>query len=73
MELRGVLESSDPPDPHEGRRAAGGVNEAASALYAKTTAPRASAPATGAAASDDQVVEDADYEVVEEEEEPRPS
>jgi molecular chaperone DnaK len=70
MELRGVLESSD---VNEIRQKTEALQEAsqklAEVLYAQATASaQASAPgADGAAASDDEVVEDADFEVVDEE------
>jgi len=71
MELRGVLESSD---VNEIRQKTDALQEAsqklAEVLYAQATASaQASAPgADGAAAADDEVVEDADFEVVDEEE-----
>jgi molecular chaperone DnaK len=71
MELRGVLESSD---VNEIRQKTEALQEAsqklAEVLYAQATASaQASAPgADGAAAADDEVVEDADFEVVDEEE-----
>jgi molecular chaperone DnaK len=71
MELRSVLESSD---VNEIRQKTDALQEAsqklAEVLYAQATASaQASAPgADGAAAADDEVVEDADFEVVDEEE-----
>jgi molecular chaperone DnaK len=71
MELRGVLESSD---VNEIRQKTEALQEAsqklAEVLYAQATASaQASAPGPdGAAAADDEVVEDADFEVVDEEE-----
>jgi molecular chaperone DnaK len=71
MELRGVLESSD---VNEIRQKTDALQEAsqklAEVLYAQATASaQASAPGPdGAAAADDEVVEDADFEVVDEEE-----
>jgi molecular chaperone DnaK len=71
MELRGALESSD---VNEIRQKTDALQEAsqklAEVLYAQATASaQASAPgADGAAAADDEVVEDADFEVVDEEE-----
>jgi molecular chaperone DnaK len=71
MELRAVLESAD---VNEIRQKTDALQEAsqklAEVLYAQATASaQASAPgADGAAASDDEVVEDADFEVVDEEE-----
>ena len=69
MELRGVLESGD---VSEIRAKADALQEAwtdaASAIYAQASA---STPTDGGAASstsDDEVIEDADYEVVDEEE-----
>jgi molecular chaperone DnaK len=71
MELRGALESSD---VNEIRQKTDALQEAsqklAEVLYAQATASaQASASgADGAAAADDEVVEDADFEVVDEEE-----
>jgi molecular chaperone DnaK len=70
MELRGVLESSD---VNEIRQKTEALQEAsqklAEILYSQATAQaQASAPGDGAAASDDEVVEEADYEVIDEEE-----
>ncbi|HZQ04589.1 MAG TPA: molecular chaperone DnaK [Gaiellaceae bacterium] len=67
MELRGVLDSSD---VNEIRAKTDALQEAsaklAEALYAQATA--GSAPSgDGASSSDDEVIEDADYEVVDEE------
>jgi molecular chaperone DnaK len=68
MELRGVLES---PDVNEIRQKTEALQEAAQklaeAVYAQASAQQASAPADGdgAAASDDEVIEDA--EIVDEE------
>jgi molecular chaperone DnaK len=71
MELRSVLESSD---PNEIRQKTQALQEAsqklAEILYSQATAD-AQASATGgngATSSDDEVVEDADYEVIDEEE-----
>jgi molecular chaperone DnaK len=71
MELRGVLESSD---PNEIRQKTQALQEAsqklAEILYSQATAD-AQASATGgngASSSEDEVVEDADYEVIDEEE-----
>jgi molecular chaperone DnaK len=71
MELRGVLESSD---ANEIRQKTQALQEAsqklAEILYSQATA-NAQASATGgngAASSEDEVVEDADYEVIDEEE-----
>src|SRR6266540_4022343 len=72
MELRGVLESSD---VNEIRQKTEALQEAsqklAEVLYAQATAQAQSAATPsgdGAAASDDEVVEEADFEVVDEEE-----
>ncbi len=70
MELRGVLESTDVAEIQAKTQA---LEEAsrklADVLYAQASAQaQASAPGDGAAASEDEVVEDADYEVVDEEE-----
>src|SRR5437660_634891 len=71
MELRGVLESSD---ANEIRQKTEALQEAsqklAEILYSQATAQaQASAPGDGASgATDDEVVEEADYEVIDEEE-----
>jgi molecular chaperone DnaK len=71
MELRGVLESSD---ANEIRQKTEALQEAsqklAEVLYSQATAQaQASAPGDGASgATDDEVVEEADYEVIDEEE-----
>jgi molecular chaperone DnaK len=70
MELRGVLESSD---VNEIRQKTQALQEAsqklAEVLYAQATAQAQSAPTgNGGASTDDEVVEDADYEVIDEEE-----
>jgi len=70
MELRGVLESSD---VNEIRQKTQALQEAsqklAEVLYAQATAQAQSAPSgDGATTSDDEVVEEADYEVIDEEE-----
>ena len=71
MELRAVLESSD---VNEIRQKTEALQEAsqklAEILYSQATAQaQASAPGDGASAtSDDEVVEEADYEVIDEEE-----
>ncbi len=72
MELRGVLESSDIADIRAKRDALQEAwTEAASAIYASASA---STPADGgSSASDDEVIEDADYEVVDEGEEAKTS
>jgi molecular chaperone DnaK len=68
MELRGVLESSD---VNEIRQKTEALQEAAQklaeAVYQQATAQAQSAPTDGGS-SDDEVVEDADYEVIDEEE-----
>ncbi len=73
MELKGVLESSD---VNEIRQKTEALQEAshklAEALYAQATAQQASGGSAGgngtSSGSDDEVIEDADYEVVDEEE-----
>jgi molecular chaperone DnaK len=70
MELKGVLESED---VNEIRSKTEALQEAsqklAEAVYAQATAQQsASAPGDGAEGSDDEVVEEADYEVIDEEE-----
>ncbi len=72
MELRGVLESQD---PNEIRQKTEALQEAsqklAEAIYAQATAQQQAArhPAvTAPSGSDDEVVEEADYEVIDEEE-----
>jgi molecular chaperone DnaK len=75
MELKGVLESTD---VNEIRAKTEALQEAshklAEALYAQASAQQAqSTPAGDGAASDDEVVEEADYEVIEDEEEAKTS
>ncbi len=70
MELRGVLESQD---PNEIRQKTEALQEAsqklAEAIYAQATAQQAASPSEGdGGGSDDEVVEEADYEVIDEEE-----
>ncbi len=71
MELRGVLESQD---PNEIRQKTEELQEAsqklAEAIYAQATAQQAATPSDGNddGGSDDEVVEEADYEVIDEEE-----
>ena len=70
MELRGVLESED---VNEIRSKTDAVQEAsqklAEAMYAQATAQQQAASASrGDGASDDEDVEEADYEVIDEEE-----
>jgi molecular chaperone DnaK len=69
MELRGVLESSDVSEIKAKTDALQQAwTEAAQALYANASAQQQSTTngANGAATSDDEVVEDAEYEVVDE-------
>jgi molecular chaperone DnaK len=70
MELRGVLESGDLAEIRAKRDALQEAwTEAASSLYAQTTASQSTNGANGDGAStgsDDEVVEDAEYEVVDE-------
>src|SRR5690348_1948145 len=67
MELRGVLESSDVNEIKSKSDALQEAwTEAAQAIYAQASASTPP-PADGAAAADDEVIEDADYEVVDEE------
>jgi molecular chaperone DnaK len=73
MELRGVLESSDVAEIRAKRDALQEAwTEAASAIYASASA---STPPSdgGSSGSDDEVIEDADYEVVDEGEEAKTS
>jgi molecular chaperone DnaK len=75
MELRGVLESTD---VSEIRQKTDALNEAsrklADAVYAQATAQaQSTAAGDGAAAAEEEVVEDADYEVIDEEEEAKTS
>jgi molecular chaperone DnaK len=66
MELKNALESSDPSEIKAKSDALQEAwTEAAQAIYAQASAQ--TPPAEGAAASDDEVIEDADYEVVDEE------
>jgi molecular chaperone DnaK len=70
MELRGVLESSD---VNEIRQKTDALEEEArklaEAMYAQATAQaQASAPGDGAPTADDEVVEEGEYEVIDEEE-----
>jgi molecular chaperone DnaK len=68
MELRGVLESSDVAEIKAKADALQSAwTEAAQALYANASAQQSAAPGNGSAEpSDDEVVEDAEYEVVDE-------
>ena len=79
MELRGSLESTD---ANEIRQKTDALNEAArklaDVLYAQSTAqstgePQSQAAGNGDATTEDEVVEDADYEVIDEEEEAKTS
>jgi len=75
MELRGSLESTD---PNEIRQKTDALNEAArklaDVLYAQSTAQAQSqATGNGDASTEEEVVEDADYEVIDEEEEAKTS
>ena len=72
MELRGVLESGDVAEIRAKRDALQEAwSDAASAIYAQASA---STPTDGGApASDDEVIEDADYEVVDDGEEAKTS
>ncbi len=66
MELKGVLESSDVAEIKAKSDALQEAwTEAAQAIYAQASA--STPPSDGAAASDEEVIEDADYEVVDEE------
>jgi molecular chaperone DnaK len=68
MELRGVLESSDVAEIKAKTDALQQAwTEAAQSLYAQASASQAQSPGNGGASqSDDEVVEDAEYEVVDE-------
>ena len=67
MELRGVLESSDVAEIKAKTDALQAAwTEAAQALYAQASSQPSGNGADGAATSDDEVVEDAEYEVVDE-------
>jgi molecular chaperone DnaK len=75
MELKGVLESQD---PNEIRQKTEELQEAsqklAEAIYAQATAQQTASPSDGnGGGSDDEVVEEADYEVIDEEEEAKTS
>jgi molecular chaperone DnaK len=69
MELRGALESTD---VNEIRQKTDALNEAsrklADVLYAQATAQAQSQSGGNGASTEDEVVEDADYEVIDEEE-----
>jgi molecular chaperone DnaK len=67
MELRGVLESSDVADIKAKTDALQTAwTEAAQALYAQATAEQPQPNGASTSSSDDEVVEDAEYEVVDE-------
>jgi molecular chaperone DnaK len=69
MELRGVLESTDVGEIRAKTEALQDASQKlAEAVYAQATAQAQSAPTGDGAASDDEVVEEADYEVIDEEE-----
>jgi len=69
MELRGVLESSD---VNEIRQKTTALEEEsrklAEVMYAQATAQQAPTGGNGSATSDDEVVEEGEYEVIDEEE-----
>jgi molecular chaperone DnaK len=70
MELRGVLESSDVAEIRAKTDALQAAwSDAASALYAQASASTSTPGEGGSAPSDDEVIEDADYEVVDDGEE----
>ena len=76
MELKGVLESSDVNEIREKTNALQEASQKlAEAVYSQATAQQAQSAAggNGAEASDDEVVEEADYEVIDEEEEAKKS
>jgi molecular chaperone DnaK len=74
MELRGVLESSDVAEIRAKRDALQEAwTEAASALYAQASASASTGGDGSASAPDDEVIEDADYEVVDEPQEAKTS
>jgi molecular chaperone DnaK len=69
MELRGALDSSDVAELKAKTEALQTAwTDAASAIYAQASASTSTPSGDGAAVSDDEVIEDADYEVVDEEE-----
>jgi molecular chaperone DnaK len=68
MELKGVLESSDVDEIKTKSDALQEAwSEAAQAIYAQASASTTPPSGDGTAGSDDEVIEDADYEVVDEE------
>ena len=77
MELKGVLESSDVNEIREKTQSLQEASQKlAEAVYAQATAQQAQSAASGgngAEATDDEVVEEADYEVIDEEEEAKKS
>ena len=67
MELRGVLESSDVSEIKAKTDALQQAwTEAAQSLYAQASSQQQTAPNGSSSTSDDEVVEDAEYEVVDE-------
>jgi len=70
MELRGVLDSGDVSELRAKRAALHEAwTDAASALYAQASASSSASPGDGgSSAPDDEVIEDADYEVVDDSE-----
>jgi len=74
MELRGVLESGDIAEIRAKTEALQEAwTDAASAIYAQASAASPSSDGGSSAAPDDEVIEDADYEVVDESEEAKTS
>ena len=75
MELRQALESTDVAEIRQGTEALTEASRAlADAVYAQASAQaQASAAGDGAAPAEDEVVEEADYEVIDEEEEAKTS
>ena len=76
MELKGVLESSDVNEIREKTQALQEASQKlAEAVYAQATAQQAQSATggNGAEAADDEVVEEGDYEVIDEEEEAKKS
>jgi molecular chaperone DnaK len=74
MELRGTLESGDVADIRAKSAALQEAwTDAASAIYAQASAPSGSASDGSENAPDDEVIEDADYEVVDDSEEAKTS
>ena len=76
MELKGVLESSDVNEIREKTNELQQASQKlAEAVYAQATSQQAQSAAggNGAEAADDEVVEEGDYEVIDEEEEAKKS